>query len=426
MAAICATAALGIGSLAAWSGGAATYASDDPEPMNLPAAANLDNPLIGVAAVRGTDATVTYEIVDGMAILEGDIVLGLHVAVEAFGIDPLTIDSSPHVGCGVGDGQLCGVIDATPRRSWVNGVVPYDIAAGTSAAAAANIDNAIDEWETKTAITFVPRTAEADYVSFVGTGSGNTCSSWLGRIGGRQEVNYAGDGLGCLVHEIGHAVGLLHEQNRNDRDDYINIDFSNLSSLGAAQFQKAVGAVDVGTYDFRSAMHYGPYSFALDRSRPVITPKDPSIPLSDIGGFDVLTASDVQAVDFVYGDDQPPPTTTPPTTAPPAKNRAAIVRFTTLEDGGTIAARAKYGDIAVVAFDRDVGTADGDGIRYINLTIRDAATDEFISVVRRHRPLFRWSARLEVGRTYKITASARSKQNAGDGWRSTSVIVTAT
>ena len=98
--------------------------------------------------------------------------------------------------------------------------------------------------------------------------------------------------------------------------------------------------------------------------------------------------------------------------------------FETLTDGGSIPARTAYGDIVVGAFDPDAGTSDGDGIRSVTVVLSDPETGRRIAGRTEYRTLYEYGARLRSGRTYTLTAYARSSSSAGGGWSSTSVTVT--
>ena len=92
------------------------------------------------------------------------------------------------------------------------------------------IEQAINEYHAKTCIRFVPHMGEKDYISIVSSESG--CWSSVGRIGGRQEVNFQAPGclnkVGTVIHELMHAIGFLHEQNRSERDDHITVNWANV------------------------------------------------------------------------------------------------------------------------------------------------------------------------------------------------------
>ncbi|GFY53949.1 zinc metalloproteinase nas-6 [Trichonephila inaurata madagascariensis] len=73
-----------------------------------------------------------------------------------------------------------------------------------------------------TCIRFKERTNERDFIRiFYGDG----CWSIIGRNGGQQNLSL-GNGcawVGLVIHELGHAIGLFHEHQRSDRDNYITV-----------------------------------------------------------------------------------------------------------------------------------------------------------------------------------------------------------
>ena len=62
------------------------------------------------------------------------------------------------------------------------------------------------------------------------------------------------------MHEIGHAIGFVHEQSRPDRDKYVTIHHENIEPYMENNFKK-MDFTEVDTqeipYDYSSMMHYG-------------------------------------------------------------------------------------------------------------------------------------------------------------------------
>ncbi|ELU12128.1 hypothetical protein CAPTEDRAFT_65853, partial [Capitella teleta] len=89
------------------------------------------------------------------------------------------------------------------------------------------------------------------------------CHSFVGHVGLQaQQLNlqdYCILTFGTIVHEIIHALGLWHEQQRADRDQHIRVRNGNLRNSG--QFVKEK-TVSLGVpYDVGSVMHYNSYAF---------------------------------------------------------------------------------------------------------------------------------------------------------------------
>jgi hypothetical protein len=147
---------------------------------------------------------------------------------------------------------------ADPARQWPFGIVPYEIAPGVDAS---RVRSAIDMVESAvTGVDFVARDPRVhpDYVRFI---PADECSSSVGKVGGQQVIRLSDACLaGNIAHEMLHTLGLEHEQNRCDRDAFMDLLVNNMPAGMSSQFIKACsGHRDVGNYNPGSIMHYPAY-----------------------------------------------------------------------------------------------------------------------------------------------------------------------
>ncbi|OWA52627.1 putative Embryonic protein UVS.2 [Hypsibius exemplaris] len=179
--------------------------------------------------------------------------------------------------------------------------------------------DAMDVFQKATCLTFVQRTTEMQYLQILADPM--RCYSNFGK----QEPNPKGQRVGLSLnlcfedgksgiaqHEIMHAIGFYHEQSRLDRDEYVDINWSNIPEDKKDQFQKYTNTTAFGeTYDFNSVLHYGMYDFAIDRTVWTIRPKE-KYKDRKIGQRDGLSATDIRKINKMYNCTKLPTTTPTP------------------------------------------------------------------------------------------------------------------
>jgi hypothetical protein len=224
---------------------------------------------------------VAYEAVNGYAVTEDDIIL-----------TPLQSASQM---------PKASILKLASRR-WAGGVIPYEIDKTLPLANKEAVIAAIQLWEQASHVTFVLLTPEnrekyPDYVAFIPEG-GRICASYVGRFGGRQIVQLSSRCTTMItVHEIGHVLGLWHEQSRLDRDGYIRIMWENIDEHSKYNFeQHLTDGLDYGPYNYQSIMHYSAYAFSKNGEKTIV----PLIEGVEIGQRDEISPLDIIAIDSMY------------------------------------------------------------------------------------------------------------------------------
>ncbi|OWA53903.1 putative High choriolytic enzyme 2 [Hypsibius exemplaris] len=152
-------------------------------------------------------------------------------------------------------------------------------------------------------VQFVRRSCnEKDYLYFK---KAKTCDSAIGYKGGRHIVKLSTgcldpEELGAIQHEVLHALGFFHEHSRDDRDDWVEINWENVLPRDKRDFKKLKFRTFNLPYDYTSLMHYPSDAYAIDEKVPTLLPTKPAVNITTMGQRIGLSLIDVRRFRVPY------------------------------------------------------------------------------------------------------------------------------
>ena len=190
---------------------------------------------------------------------------------------------------------------------WPDGVVPFTYAEGFPRKLKDRVVRAMSYFNQETNIRFTDFNEAQDEDAIVFTFKPKLpCSSFVGRVGGLQQVFLNFDCLDqSIIHELMHALGFVHEQQLPYRDRYLNILWENIKKDALHNFVEApevwvqhylsIGGIAT-EFDYKSIMIYNDRVFARPGAKSMKSTTDNLISPTQRG----LSEIDLERLDALY------------------------------------------------------------------------------------------------------------------------------
>ena len=192
-------------------------------------------------------------------------------------------------------------VNDEPSYYWPYGIVYYDFADNIPDTSA--IKAAMNQISAVSSVVFQHKTSSTH--SYIRFKKADVNNSPVGKQGGRQIINlYNYTHTGVVMHEILHSLGIKHEMCRTDRDNHVNINWTNIKPSMSHNFDiySNYRTADVGPFDFNSIMMYGSYTnddaFVYDTTEPMFLKSDGTAVYAQRS---YLSSGDIEGLKSIYG-----------------------------------------------------------------------------------------------------------------------------
>ena len=205
---------------------------------------------------------------------------------------------------------LGSCINMNPIVEWENGIVPYFLSGSFSSSDIDDIDRAMETWEEACGVLF-QKVSPRSYAYEIRR---ITVNQWSSSIGENNVFNFmtfdsGTPKYGHIVHELGHCIGPLHEHQRPDRDEHMNVYYQNIYPEYRHNFDKRDNPLIIESnydYDCNSIMHYYEDAFTMNGEDTIKVTDSENCPNLIVERGQGLTQIDEQKCKDIYGEVKDP------------------------------------------------------------------------------------------------------------------------
>uniref|UniRef100_A0A0N5BN24 Metalloendopeptidase n=1 Tax=Strongyloides papillosus TaxID=174720 RepID=A0A0N5BN24_STREA len=139
----------------------------------------------------------------------------------------------------------------------------------------------------------------------------NRCYSQLGKVS-NNDLHDVVVGRDCsyvtgILHETLHALGVIHEMSRHDRDSYIDVKYENIkpsSQFNFVRYELTRASSHGLKYDFGSVMHYNRYITTKNNQETMVPKGKYKSYLKTIGQMTRFGFNDAKQINLKYCSDK--------------------------------------------------------------------------------------------------------------------------